>query len=392
MAIQDFTAGQILTAAQMDSLQANDYNWTVSTKTASYVLVAADKGTRVVMNAAGATTITVNTSLFNAGDTLFIQNIGAGTCTVTAGTATVTTASSLALAQWGGGTLYFTSAGAAIFFSGGGTGYGSFSGGSSTTVSVNGLSYTLLTFTSSGTLTCVKAGFVDYLMVGGGCGCAFKTSTTGIGGGGGAGQVTTGSIYLAANSTITIGAGSAFSNFTAGRRTAGDTTATVGSGYQTIYALGAVNESSAGSGAGDLFQVCTTSGAVAGATNTNGINNALYGYRGGNGNTADSGGGGGGFGGAGATGVGATTGGIGGAGYDVSVFIGGSALYKSTGGGGGGTVAGGAGGNSSANSNAGSTNTTPGSASANSGSGGGAGAGTVTTGNGGSGIAYFRFR
>ena len=46
MAIQDFTAGQILTAAQMDALQANDYNQTVSTKTDNYVLVAADKGTR----------------------------------------------------------------------------------------------------------------------------------------------------------------------------------------------------------------------------------------------------------------------------------------------------------------------------------------------------------
>ena len=52
MAIQDFTAGQVLTAAQMDSLQANDYNWTVSTKTASYTLVATDKGTRVAMNSA----------------------------------------------------------------------------------------------------------------------------------------------------------------------------------------------------------------------------------------------------------------------------------------------------------------------------------------------------
>ena len=52
--IQDFVANQILTASQMDTLQANDYNWTVSTKTASYVLTAADKGTRVVMNSASA--------------------------------------------------------------------------------------------------------------------------------------------------------------------------------------------------------------------------------------------------------------------------------------------------------------------------------------------------
>jgi hypothetical protein len=115
MAIQDFTTGQVLTAAQMDNLQANDYNQTVSAKVASYVLVAADKGTRITMSNAGATTITVNTSLFAAGDTLFITNIGAGASTITAGTATVSTASSLVLAQYDSGRLYFTSTGVAIW-------------------------------------------------------------------------------------------------------------------------------------------------------------------------------------------------------------------------------------------------------------------------------------
>ena len=116
MAITTFTNGQVLTAAQQNALQANDYNQTVSTKTADYVLVAADKGTRVAMNAAGSTTITVNTDLFAAGDSLAIHNIGAGVCTVTAGTATVTSSGSLAIPQWGSGTLYFTSAGASIWF------------------------------------------------------------------------------------------------------------------------------------------------------------------------------------------------------------------------------------------------------------------------------------
>lgn len=116
MAIQTFTAGQVLTAAQMNSLQANDYNQTVSTKTVSYTLVAADKGTRVIMNAAGATTITINTGIFAAGDTLILQNIGAGTCTVTAGTATVASAGPLAIPQNGSGTLYFTSTGVSIYF------------------------------------------------------------------------------------------------------------------------------------------------------------------------------------------------------------------------------------------------------------------------------------
>lgn len=116
MAKQTFTTGQVLTAAQMTSLQANDYNWTVSAQTANYVLVATNAGQHVTMNNAGATTITVNTSLFTAGDTLRITNIGAGTCTITAGTATVTSAGSLALTQYASGILYFSSASAAIFF------------------------------------------------------------------------------------------------------------------------------------------------------------------------------------------------------------------------------------------------------------------------------------
>jgi hypothetical protein len=116
MAKQTFTTGQVLTAAQMTSLQANDYNWSVNAQTASYVLIAADAGKQVTMNNAGATTITVNTSLFTAGDTLRITNIGAGTCTITAGTATVSSAGALALVQYASGILYFSTASAAIFF------------------------------------------------------------------------------------------------------------------------------------------------------------------------------------------------------------------------------------------------------------------------------------
>ena len=117
MAKQTFTTGQVLTAAQMTSLQQTAMGGGSTTaKTASYVLVAADAGTVVQMNAAGATTITVNTALFAAGDTVEIQNVGAGVCTVTAGTATVSTSSTLALKQYDAGSLYFNSASAAIFF------------------------------------------------------------------------------------------------------------------------------------------------------------------------------------------------------------------------------------------------------------------------------------
>ena len=138
MAKQTFTTGQVLTAAQMTSLQQTAMGGGSATaKTASYTLVAADAGATVIMNSASATTITVNTSLFSAGDTVFLQNIGAGVCTVTAGTATVNTAASLALAQYASGTLYFTAASAAIFSKADGAGAGASITNDTATVATN---------------------------------------------------------------------------------------------------------------------------------------------------------------------------------------------------------------------------------------------------------------
>ena len=116
MAKQTFTTGQVLTAAQMTSLQQTAMGGGSATaKTASYTLVAADAGTTVIMNSGSATTITVNTGLFAAGDTVFIVNQGAGVCTISGGTATVSTAGSLAMGANETGQLYFLSASAAIF-------------------------------------------------------------------------------------------------------------------------------------------------------------------------------------------------------------------------------------------------------------------------------------
>ena len=117
MAKQTFTTGQVLTAAQMTSLQQTAMGGGSTTaKTASYTLVALDAGTVVQMNSASATTITVNQSLFAAGDSVQIQNAGSGVCTITAGTATVNTSSTLALAQYDSGDLYFNTTSAAFFF------------------------------------------------------------------------------------------------------------------------------------------------------------------------------------------------------------------------------------------------------------------------------------
>jgi len=117
MAKQTFSVGQVLTAAQMTSLQQTAMGGgSPSVKTSSYVLVAADAGTVIQVNSTSATTITVNTGLFSSGDSVQIQNIGSGTTTITAGTATVNSAGSLAISQYDGGFLYFSSASSAIWF------------------------------------------------------------------------------------------------------------------------------------------------------------------------------------------------------------------------------------------------------------------------------------
>lgn len=117
MAKQTFSVGQVLTAAQMTSLQQTAMlGGSATAKTTSYTLVAADAGTVVSVNSTSATTITVNAGLFAAGDTVTIQNWGSGAVTITAGTATVNTAGSLIVPQYDGGVLYFTSASAAIYF------------------------------------------------------------------------------------------------------------------------------------------------------------------------------------------------------------------------------------------------------------------------------------
>ena len=147
MAKQAFTTGQVLTAAQMTSLQQTAMGGGSTTaKTASYTLVAADAGTVVQMNSASATTITVNTSLFAAGDTVQIQNIGAGVCTVTAGTATVNTSSTLALKQYDAGQLYFNTTSEALFFA---TDAADISGGGKVLQVVNATTNTVVTNSTS---------------------------------------------------------------------------------------------------------------------------------------------------------------------------------------------------------------------------------------------------
>jgi hypothetical protein len=335
----------------------------VDTKTASYTLVAADKNSRVVMNSASATTITVDDGVFAAGDSVWIHNIGAGTCTVTAGTATVDTSASLDVGQWEGGSLYFTSASSAIFFRGGGT----------STLSV------------------------DYLVAaGGGAGGKGAGAQTTIGGsgGGGAGGLLDGTAAISKDTTVLVSVGAGGAIGAASRDTGYDGTP---SAFSTIYTFGGgggggghiLTGNDGGSGGGSASD--TTSGG--GGSPVSGQGNS-----GGNGGGSNGGGaGGGGAGAAGSDGVSSATTSDGGDGGDgVASSITGSSTYYAGGGAGGGGLnssvggSGGLGGGGDGHGNG----TAVTSGTANTGGGGGGGSdvtGGATAGAGGSGVVIIRF-
>jgi len=274
------------------------------------------------------------------------------------------------------------------------TGYGVATGGASTAITVGGTAYTLLTFTSTGTLTVTKSGLFDCMVwsAGGGGAGAIGTNTYTGGGGAGAGGYMQQTLYLSANQTITIGAGGAGgANEAYGSR--GNTS--------SLGTLVAMIGGSAGQGYNAAFNnnqgfgPCGSGGAGFSNTTTQSVlpYETSFGKAGGNGAGGFTGGAGGGGGvtGAGANGAG-TNGGAGGAGYDVSAFIGGSALFKGGGGGGAGPGTGGAGGSSVGGAGASGSNSVGGTAAANTASGGGSGTGTSAGGAGGSGIVYVRFK
>jgi len=380
-----FVAGQVLTAAQLNDIQ----NLPISDKTASYTLLATDVFKRTIMNNAGATTITVDDAIFTEGDVIQVANKGAGTCTITAGAGvTINTSGSLALAQYGGGYLLCLSASTFTFFNlGGGSAYGTATGGigAPVAVTIGGVDYEYLQFNSTGTLTVTKAGFFDFLAIGGGTGSNIRNDSARANGAGGAGAVVCGSIYLSANQTITIGAGGSFFNYTG---ISIGTQTNIGAGSPFVVTAGGSIAKQGSYGQASGVGSWGNAGAPSPTFNTG------LGFNGGGSTASTSGGGGGGWSSAGVDGTG-TTGGAGGTGFDMATFIGGapSPSHRATGGGGGGSVAGGAGGNSSACSNAGSTGSTPSSAAANTGAGGGGGNGTTqTTGNGGSGVCFIRWK
>jgi len=285
-------------------------------------------------------------------------------------------------------------------------GYGIATGGTSSSITVSGQTYTLLQFTSDSNLVVTTAGLMDFLIFGaGGSGGSGGGNTSRGGGGGGSGGFYTATLYVtAATYAVTIGVGGVAINDSAGR-----------AGTQTKIGSLMV----AGGGSGGMFQsvselsssgvsfpssnIFGTGGSGGGGSENFGfVNGGLstpFAFIGGayTGTNA-SGGGGGGCQGAGVANAGSNNGPAGGVGYDVSTFISGSALFKGGGGGGGGYNSGGAGG-SSVGGAGGGPNAAGIAAAANTASGGGGANGTGggggsfgKGGNGGSGIVYVRFK
>ena len=121
MAKQSFTSGQVLTAAECNTLNAN-MGWNLDTNTqtgTTYTLVIGDVGEYVTLNNALPITLTVPASVFSAGDTVNVIQLGAGQVTLAAGAGATLNSQGSKLkltGQYAAATILFTSATAAVVF------------------------------------------------------------------------------------------------------------------------------------------------------------------------------------------------------------------------------------------------------------------------------------
>jgi hypothetical protein len=88
----------VATTAYVDN-QVNAY--TLDTKTASYTLVAGDKGKLIIMNSASANNLTIPASVFSAGATVSVLQLGVGQTTIVAGASTTVLSSGSKMKLYG---------------------------------------------------------------------------------------------------------------------------------------------------------------------------------------------------------------------------------------------------------------------------------------------------
>lgn len=86
MTIQTFAAGQTLTASQMNTLQASDFNFTKNVQTGTaYTLVATDRGKLLEFSNSGSITLTIPTNaavVFEIGDRVDVLLISTGSLSI----------------------------------------------------------------------------------------------------------------------------------------------------------------------------------------------------------------------------------------------------------------------------------------------------------------------
>lgn len=128
---QTFVSGDILTAAQLNQLNANIWIDDVNAQTGtSYTLVLTDAGKQVTMTNASASTLTIppNASVaYDVGTRIQVIQLGAGAVTLTPGAAVTISslATTLVMSQFQVATLIKTATNTWVANLGGGSGSGS---------------------------------------------------------------------------------------------------------------------------------------------------------------------------------------------------------------------------------------------------------------------------
>jgi len=309
-------------------------NKPIEEKTATYDLVATDNNKRVIMDSSSATNITINNSVFVAGDSVFIANKGAGTTTIVEGAGvSIGTTAGLVLEQYRSALLLAFSASNFSLFLSAGRSFGiTATGGNVSDVVISGVEYRIHTYDVVGTFSFVVSslgssnGAVDYLVVaGGGAGAGYQ--------GGGAGGYRDGSLTVSISSfSVSVGAGGLKGSTSITAYTANAGGNSVFSTINSAGGGGAGNNDGAG-GAGGSGGGTGWGGAAGGAGNTPPTVPSQGNSGGINGNIPNYGGGAGG--GAGAAGQNGTGSGISGdGGVGLSSSINGVATFYSGGGGG----------------------------------------------------------
>jgi len=113
MAAITFVTGDVLTAAQMNALNALAFNAQTGT---TYTLVAADKDKLVTSSNAASIVVTIPAGVFTVGQSVNIQSIGVGLTTISGGAVTITStgadaAAPILRAQYSAATIICTAAG-----------------------------------------------------------------------------------------------------------------------------------------------------------------------------------------------------------------------------------------------------------------------------------------